>query len=111
LAQEVDEAQRSGRTSPLPTDSPCRGDGSLRATATRYEVRNSTEYDLRVILSGPVEQEVRISPNSSQTVTLPAGTYRILGKVASPNVLPFFGQRTFPGGAGCASQFYLENKP
>jgi hypothetical protein len=76
----------------------------------RYEVKNSTAYDLRVILSGPTEQEIRVAPSSSRSVTFPAGLYKVLGRVASPNILPFYGQESFPDGTGCASEFYIDQK-
>src|ERR1017187_8140082 len=71
------------RTAPLPSPrGPCQGDGSLAAGAARYEVKNSTAYDLRVILDGPVVQEIRVAPNSVQAVTFPMGAYKTLGRVA-----------------------------
>ena len=110
--QEVEQAERSGRTAPLPSPrGPCQGDGSLAAGAARYEVKNSTAYDLRVILDGPVVQEIRVAPNSVQAVTFPMGAYKILGRVASPNVLPFFGQQAFAAGLACATEFYINSKP
>ncbi|HEV2200753.1 MAG TPA: OmpH family outer membrane protein [Bryobacteraceae bacterium] len=106
ISGQIDEVARSGRYTALPPGSPCQADGSLGGLA-RYEIKNGTVYDLRVILSGPAGQEVHVPPNSSQTVTFPAGTYRILGKVSSPSVFPFFGEQVFPAGAGCGSQFYI----
>ena len=111
LSEEVEDAERSGRTAPLPTHSPCQSDKLLAGGVARYEVKNSTAYALRVILSGPAEREIRMTPNSSQTVTFPAGSYRVLGKVASPGVLPFYGRETFMAGTGCASEFYIQRNP
>ena len=110
LGKEIDDAERSGRTTPLPAGSPCAPDSSLTGGLARYEVKNSTAYDLRVILSGPSDVEVRVPPSSSRSATLPAATYKVLGKVNSQTVLPFFGTRVLPSGNTCGSDFYIEHK-
>ena len=108
--KEIEEAERSGRTSPLPSGSPCISDSSLTDGFVRYEVKNSTPYDPRVIMSGPSEHEVHVAPNSSQAATLPAATYKILGRVNSPSVLPFLGTRVLPSGNICGSEFYIDQR-
>jgi tetratricopeptide (TPR) repeat protein len=107
LKQEIEAAQKSGGTVPLPESAPCESDKLLPAGVARYEIKNSTTYDLRIVISGPVDTDVSIRANSRQAVTFPAGAYRILGKVSSPSVLPFLGQQSFVAGSACASEFYV----
>ena len=108
LAEEIEEAERSGKTNPLPSASPCQFDAVLASGTAVYELRNSTAFDLRVVLKGPTDQEVRIAPNSSRVAKIPNGAYKVLATVSWPNVRPFFGQRTFSSGTRCAVEFFIE---
>jgi hypothetical protein len=76
----------------------------------RYAVENRTAYELHLRLNGPVSQEFRVQPGSSQTQLLPAGTYTVLGEVSSSSVSPFYGQQTYTGGAEYRSVFYIAPK-
>ena len=111
IRSEIENAENSGRTSPLPAGTPCRRDGSLPPGKMKYEIKNSTPYDLRIVVSGPGEQEIGIPPNASRAAIISPGEYKILGKVTSTGVLPFYGTRIFAPGDACASEFYLETKP
>jgi hypothetical protein len=110
LTQEIEAARKDGRTTPFPAGVACRTDASVASGQARYKIKNSSAYSLRVLLSGPTEQDVRIPANSSRSAGLPPGQYKILGKVDSPNVLPFFGEKAFPVGSECASEFFIETK-
>lgn len=105
---EIEAVERDRRYVELPGSSPCQPDPLAPVGVTRYQVKNSTAYDLRVILAGPSEREIDVAPNSSQAATLPAGTYKILGKVSLPSVLPFLGTRLLASENTCGSEFYIK---
>jgi hypothetical protein len=93
---------QGGKYTPLPASAPCiphPGSVSLRT------IENGTSYQLRLMLSGPLDRDVTISPGQKQSVDLPAGTYKVVGRVSSTNVLPFYGEETCRVGEECAVRF------
>jgi len=95
----------SGGYSPLPP--PQRSaDSRLGASTVRYVAENRTAYELHLRLTGPVSQEFRVLPGATQTQLLPAGSYMVVGDVASGAVLPFYGRQTYEGAAEYRSVFY-----
>jgi|ERR1017187_6383508 hypothetical protein len=100
------ETIRGGRYLPLPVPVsgscvPHSGTGALRV------VENGTLYQLRLLFSGPVDREVTISPGQKQSVSLPAGQYKVAGSVNATNVRPFYGEETYKDAEECAVQFYV----
>jgi hypothetical protein len=109
VSSEIEQVERSGRYSPLPTAA--EASSSATGDLGRYIVRNSTPYQLRLLLSGVVQREVTIAAGQSQTIDLPPGEYKILGNVAAPNVLPFLGHQFYKVGAEYRADFYIRNTP
>ena len=98
----IDEIRR-GAYSPLPL-----AQGIARGSATRtiLAIENNTAYNLTVYLSGPLDQTVTLAPGERQEVTLAGGQYRMAARVASPGVLPFYGEQTFAAGE-YSENFYI----
>ena len=74
---------------------------------TTMTVKNSTAYELSVFFAGPVSQKLTLSPGSSQDLDLAPGTFRVGGRVAAPDVLPFYGEETYAGSARYSVEFYI----
>ena len=67
---------------------------------------------VRVIFSGPVDREVTIPPGAKQSVNLPGGSYKVVGRLSAPNILPLYGQETYTSGEECGVRFYIgPNRP
>jgi len=102
--RETDSSERSGNYSPLPravkTGSTGVGPSSIRIT-------NGTPYTLQLTYEGSATQSVRISAGDSETVSLPAGSYRVNGSVSAPNVLPFRGTEDYGAGDQMEVKFYI----
>jgi hypothetical protein len=78
--------------------------GSGRTTMT---VKNSTAYELSVFFDGPVSTKLTLAPGGSQDVDLAAGGFHVAGRVAAPNVLPFYGEEAYAGSARYSMTFYI----
>ena len=70
-------------------------DDSPTSTITIY---NHTSYQMTVMFSGTEAKSVLILPDSSNTVTVRNGNYRIAASVPSSRVRPFAGSSGFNGG-------------
>jgi tetratricopeptide (TPR) repeat protein len=81
-------------------------------TSTAYgrtimTVRNSTAYDLSVFFDGSVAKKLTLAPGSSQDLDLAPGTFRVAGRVAAADVLPFYGEETYADSARYSVTFYI----
>ena len=70
------------------------------------EIENRTDYTLTVRYSGAISVKVVIPARGGDTVTLPAGQYRVAASVNHPNVTPFAGSHNLAGG-DYSSIFYI----
>jgi hypothetical protein len=80
--------------------------GSASYGRTTMTIKNSTAYELSVFFDGPVSTKVVLSPGASQDLDLAAGTFKVAGRVAAANVLPFYGEETY-GSARYSVTFYI----
>lgn len=104
IRSEINQVAQ-GKYTPLPAAAHCvpySGTGTLRT------IENGTSYQLRVMFSGAVEREATIPPGQKQSIDLPVGAYKVVGRVGAANVLPFYGQESYKAGEECAVQFYVQ---
>jgi hypothetical protein len=104
IGRQIDEIAKSGRYTTLPQAQATTSGGY---GLPNISLENQTAYELTVMVAGPLERSVTISPGSSQTVTLPVGTYRVVGRINASNVLPFFGTQQFSAGTSYQESFYV----
>jgi tetratricopeptide (TPR) repeat protein len=105
IRSEIDAIAQSGRYAALPAAAQERAAG-LGLGVVRV-IENRTPFSLRVVFSGPTDQEIALAAGATQSLTLPAGTYRVLGRVGAPNVLPFYGEQIYESGTRYTSQFFI----
>jgi len=105
IANQIDEIVKSGRFSALPqaqaSTSGGRGQPGL-------SIENRTAYELTVLVAGPVERSITVPAGGYENVILPAGNYRVVGKVSAPNVVPFFGAQSYADGISYRESFYIQ---
>jgi hypothetical protein len=101
------EAIRSGTHAAMPPAQ--RSTESIPAVSVRttMNIKNSTAYELSVFFDGPVSQKLTLAPGASQDLDLAPGTFRVAGRVAAANVLPFYGEETYAGSARYSVTFYI----
>lgn len=105
ISNEIDGIVASGRYRALPQAQST----SIGISAqSSISIDNRTAYELTVLLAGPIERSLAVSAGGSQTVELPPGNYRVVGKVNAPNVLPFFGSQTYATGTSYSESFYIK---
>jgi len=107
ISAEIDGIVNSGRYSTLPPSQFLFGVGSGSQQAS-LSFENQTPYDLTVLVAGPIERAITVSAGGSQQVVLQAGTYRVLGRVKSSDVLPFFGTQTYVTGSSYRESFFIK---
>jgi hypothetical protein len=106
IANQIDDIVKSGRFAKLPpAQSIAVGGGSQKPGLL---IKNQTEYELTVLMAGPVERSFSIPQGGSQTVVLPAGTYRVVGQVRASDVLPFYGTQVYASGSSYEEAFYVK---
>jgi hypothetical protein len=107
IRESIDAVARSGRYSTLPPPTGSRGGGS---GSPKLKITNSTSYGLTVDFAGAVERSLKLASGQSVEIELAPGSYRVLGRVDAPNVLPFLGDHNYEAGGSYTSSFYLESK-
>jgi hypothetical protein len=70
-------------------------------------VKNSTAYARFLFFDGPVPKKLTLAPGSSRELRLAPGTFRVAGRVAFANVLPFYGDDTYADSARYSLTFYI----
>ena len=109
-ASEIDARVNSilaGRYSPLPPAQ--RVQSNPAARFADVETRNNTGYTLTVLYSGPSSQQMVLPANSSKSVRLVPGKYRVAATANLSTVIPFAGEDEMGGGA-YSSVFYIKSR-
>ena len=101
------EKIRSGRYAPMPPAQRSAAPSAGVPGRTTMTVRNSTAYELSVFFDGRISQKLTLAPGASQDLDLAPGTFRVAGRVAAANVLPFYGEETYAGSARYSVEFYI----
>jgi len=104
IRSQIDDVVRSGKYSALPRPqvSSTTGGGSPSLT-----IKNSTRYNLTVLCGGPEERSTRIAAGQTAQVPLAAGSYQMVGRVDSPNVLPLYSHYDFNNGTIYNFDFFI----
>ena len=68
-------------------------------SSTTIEIENNTSYILTLLYSGPESKRVVIAPQSTRTVLLKNGYYRIAASVSASGVRSFAGSENLNGGS------------
>jgi hypothetical protein len=105
VASQINDVVKSGRYNSLP---PSQSIGVTGSGQPSLSIQNKTAYELTVLMAGAVEKSLVISAGGSQNVVVPAGTYRILGRVKAANVLPFYGTQDYASGGSYRESFYIK---
>jgi hypothetical protein len=106
VRQEIEKIH-SGDYAPLPTAQRATGGDSLPSGLTTMTIRNSTNYQLTIFFDGPVAKSLSLSPGESRDLDLVPGRFRVAGRAAALNVLPFYGEETYASSARYSMTFYV----
>jgi hypothetical protein len=107
ISNQIDQIVEGGHYTNLPQP-PSSGAGRTSRGDSSLSIENQTAFELTVLMSGPVEKSLSINPGGTRTLEVPAGSYRILGRVAAPNVLPFVGTHSYSPGMSYPFKFYIQ---
>jgi hypothetical protein len=105
IREEVEKIM-SGKYTPLPPIQTTGVSASGNGMAV-FEVKNDTAYTLTVLFSGPTERRLELAPGASISVELLPGSYKLVGRVNAPNVLPSYGEHLFNLGSS-GVKFYIQ---
>jgi hypothetical protein len=83
-------------------------DQSRSPELSTVTITNATRYNLRILVSGPTSGQYSIPAGATQDVPVSAGSYRLLGRVSAPNVLPFYGSPTYASGMKYLYRFFIQ---
>jgi hypothetical protein len=75
---------------------------------TTLSITNNTQYNLRILASGPSSGDYTIPPGTTQDITVTPGSYKVFGSVAANDVLPFYGTETYASGTKYIYRFYIQ---
>jgi hypothetical protein len=104
ISEEIEKV-RNGRYTPLP---PIQSTGAPSTNGMGvFEVKNNTPYTLTALFSGPIERRVEVPARGSISIDLPAGSYKLVGRVDAPNVLPSYGEHVFDA-SSAGLEFYIQ---
>jgi hypothetical protein len=104
------EKIRSGRYAPLPPAQGSAANTGGMSGRTTMTIRNSTAYELSVFYDGPISNKLTLAPGASQELDLAPGRFRVAGRVAAANVLPFYGEESYGGSTRYSVEFYIGPK-
>jgi hypothetical protein len=102
---EIDEVIKSGRYSQMP---PSQRVGSTGSGLVSIKITNDTSYSLSLLYVGAASKSMTIPAGETATIELPPGSYRELGRVSAPNILPFIGNEVFGAGDSLVSRFFIQ---
>ncbi len=105
---EIDQVIESGKYSRLPPAQAVAH--STDSGPSHLSVVNRTVYTLTVTFYGSAERSVKVTAGQSLDLDFAPGTYRVLGKVDSPTVLPFVGSDEYAAGTKYESTFYVASQ-
>jgi hypothetical protein len=74
---------------------------------TTMTITNSTAYELSVFFDGPVSTKATLAPGASHDLELKPGAFRVAGRVAAADVLPFYGEETYDSSTRYSVTFYI----
>lgn len=74
---------------------------------SRVTVKNSSAYNISVLLSGPVARRLEIAPGETQTTILRPGNYEVAASVSSATVVPFYGTQFFSANSEYREVFFV----
>jgi hypothetical protein len=104
---EIDGVIASGHYTQMPSAQLVGSSGSGPAS---IKITNDTAYDLSVFYEGTTSKTVTVAAGQTTAMELQPGSYRELGRVKAPNVLPFVGQGVFGPGDNFVVHFYIAAK-
>src|ERR1700674_3823121 len=104
-SDEIDEIIKSGRYTQMPTAHRVGSSGSGLAS---IKITNDTGYALSLVYEGSTSQTIIIPAGSAATIQLPAGFFRVLGRVSATGVLPFVGSETVGAGDNFVTSFFIK---
>jgi hypothetical protein len=105
ISSQIDQVIDSGRYTNLPQPRSL-GSGGGAGGRSKLSIENRTQYELTVLMAGPAEESISLEPGAVRSVDLAPGSYRVVGRVNSSNVLPFAGTNSYSAGMSYSSVFY-----
>jgi len=103
-SSQIDEVLKSGRYTQMPKAQRIGSSGSGLAS---IRVTNDTAYALNLDYEGASSRTLTIAAHNTETVQLPAGSFRVLGRVSAAGVLPFVGSEILGPGDNLAVNFFI----
>jgi len=104
---DIESVLKSGHYSTLPTPQTTVDRTGLPGRTT-LTITNQTQYSLNISSSGPTAGRYTISAGDTQDIEVSPGSYRIVGRVSAPNVLPFYGAQAYTSGTKYSYRFYIK---
>jgi hypothetical protein len=105
IRAQIERVERSGRFSRLPE---AVSQPTLGMNTCIDAIQNRTTIPLSVLFAGPLEREIDIPAGTAREIELQPGTYKIVGRVPDPNVMPFFGEQSCATGTRYSSYFQIQ---
>lgn len=104
---DVMERIRLGDHGPMPVAQRSGSRGAGLPGQTTMTITNSTAYELSVFFDGPVSTKATLAPGASHDLELKPGAFRVAGRVAAADVLPFYGEETYDSSTRYSVTFYI----
>jgi hypothetical protein len=105
VESEIAKVLSQGQYSALPTRQVSQSGGSGLPTLV---ITNATQYNLRILASGPTPGDYTILPGATQNILVSPGSYKIAGTVSASDVLPFYGTENYAAGTRYIYSFYIK---
>lgn len=94
---------RKGPHEPMPVSESHQTGGEGSSVA----VENRTTYQIHVYFAGPVNQNLRVSPGETRTISVIPGQYSIAADVPDSGILPCYGVQNYAVGVQYAERFVV----
>lgn len=95
---------RGGRYSALPP-AVAGPPKAVASSGTALTVENNSGYQIVIYLSGPTDRALTLETNSSRTLEVSAGQYRIAVETPSASFTPFYGEQNLSTGSSYRETF------
>jgi hypothetical protein len=110
IEAEIDEAAGTGNFSALPPLTASQGTPERERDRPEWVIENEAQYRLHVLMSGPTDQRIDLSPGQSTSVMLLPGKYKVAAVIDGEGTLLFYGERTLELGLKYTSRFIVPQR-
>jgi hypothetical protein len=107
---EIEAIERSGKFQRLPPAIAVTSERLAGTGMCERLISNKTPYRIRVMITGAIDRAFELAPNESNSVEIPAGSYKLAARALDDVVTPLLEAQTYVGGTRYSSDLVISSR-